>query len=308
MEYQHAFKIRNLVYTLWLFTASDITTFVFPQTAFGIFSALAGPPLTTNHSPSLSEILWRIPYVVLWTWLSTLVFGLANQRLSDSVLEDKLNKPWRPLPAGRISQEQTRRLLFFAIPTSLGVIHFSMGPTEEMVLLFCLTWMYNDLGGSDNNFLVRNLIIAVAYTLYGIGALRVACNHPLWTINTNAIVWLIIIGCIIFTTIHIQDLKDMKGDRARDRKTAPLVLGEASTRCFLAFAVSFWSVACSVYWELDHRLSATLLAFGILVAVRVILFRDMVADRTTWKLWSYWLTSLYVLPLAKVTTEGSIQR
>lgn len=302
MEFQHAFKTQNLVYTLWLFTASDIKTFVFPQTAFGIFSALAGPLLTTNHSPSFFAILWRIPHVVLWTWLNTLVFNLANQRHHDSVLEDKLNKPWRPLPAGRISQKHARHLLLVTIPTSLGLIHWGIGATEETVLLFLLTWMYNDLGGSDDNFLVRNIIIAVAYTLYGSGALRVTCDHT--SMNRNAVVWLIVIGCIIFTTMHVQDLKDMTGDRARDRKTAPLVLGETSTRYFLAFAVLLWSIASSVYWGLDYRFFAALLSFGVLIAARVVLLRDMVADRTTWKLWGYWLASLYILPWAKFTMNG----
>ena len=303
MEYQHAFKLKHFLLTLWLFTASDIKTHLLPQVAFGIFSALAGPLLTTNHSPSFSAILWRIPHVALWTWLNTLVFDLANQRLSESVLEDRLNKPWRPLPAGRISQKQARRLLFLAIPISLGVIHLGIGATEETALLFCLTWMYNDLGGSDENFLERNLLIAVAQVLYGSGTLRVTCHLPGWTMNANAMVWLIIIGCVIFTTMHVQDLKDMAGDRARDRKTAPLVLGERRTRYFLAFAVLFWSVACSVYWELDHRIYAALLAFGVLVAARIVLLRDTVADRKTWELWSHWLLSLFVLPWAKFTMD-----
>lgn len=304
MEYQHAFKIKNLVYTLWLFTASDLMTFVFPQTAFGIFSALAGPLLTTNPSPTFSAVLWRIPHVASWTWINTLVFDLANQRLPGSVLEDRLNKPWRPLPAGRISQDQARHLLFFAIPTSIVIIYWGIGATEETVLLFCLTWMYNDLGGSDDSFLVRNLLIAVAYTLYGSGALRVACDHPSWTMNTNAVIWLIFIGCIIFTTMHIQDLKDMEGDRAKDRKTAPLVLGGTCTRYILAFAVLFWSFASSLYWRLDHRLFAALLVCGILLAARMVLLDGTVADRTTWKLWSYWLATLYALPLVKFTMDG----
>lgn len=304
MEHQHAFKARNLVYTLWLFTASDMKTFVFPETAFGIFSALTGPLLTTNDSPSFTAILWRIPYVVLWTWLNTLVFDLANQRLPGSILEDTLNKPWRPLPAGRISQDQTRRLLFLAIPISLGVIHWGIGATEETVILFCMNWMYNDLGGSDDNFIVRNLIIAIAYILYGSGTLRVACNHPSCSMNTNAVVWLIVIACIIFTTMHVQDLKDMAGDRAKNRKTAPLVLGETCTRYILAVAILFWSVVCSVYWRLGHGVLVAMLAFGILLAIRVVLLRGMVADRTTWKLWSYWLASLYFLPWAKFIADG----
>ena len=212
---------------------------MFPETLFGIASALSGPLLTTNEEPQWQNILMRLPHVLLWTWLNTLVFDISNQCLPESVTEDRLNKAWRPLPAGRMTSQEARRLLFVTLPVSLLIIHLGLGSTEETVLLFCLTWMYNELGGSDESFIVRNIIIAVAYMLYGRGALRVACNDPQWTINAAAGVWNAMIGGLILTTMSVQDLKDQKGDHARGRSTAPLVIGEVATRVFLCIAIIF---------------------------------------------------------------------
>ena len=283
--------------TLWLFTVSDHKTFVFPQTAFGIIGALAGPPMTTTMKPEWSAIVYRIPRVILWTWLNTLVFTLANQRSPEAIQEDLRNKPWRPLAAGRINPVQTRRLLLAVVPLSLSIIYLWLGAVEETVLLFCLTWMYNDLGGADENFVVRNFIIAVAYTLYGNGALRVACGYGQSYISWGAYNWLIMIACVIFTTMHVQDLKDQEGDRARNRSTAPLVMGESVSRLSIAISVLIHSFACPAFWRLRAMHFLMPSALGFAIAARVVALRTWAADRATWKLWSYWLAYLYLLPL-----------
>ena len=187
---------------------------------FGIAAALSGPRLTNNASPDFLEVLGRLPSVVLWNWLNLLIFDLANQRHPESVLEDTVNKPWRPLPSGRISIAQTRRLLLFALPVVLGINDY-LGAWEETVLLFTLTWMYNDLGGGDDGFAVRNLVIAAAFSQYNKGALRVAARMG-FSVPPTAWWWLCITSGVIGTTMQIQDLKDQDGDRARNRHTAPL--------------------------------------------------------------------------------------
>lgn len=297
----HAFRPRYFVRTLWLFTVSDHKTFVLPQSAFGILGALSGPLLTADPKPKLSAVMLRIPHVLLWTWLNALIFALANQRLPDAVIEDKLNKPWRPLAASRMSTSQARRLLLCAIPLSLVGIFFCLGASEETVLLFCLTWMYNDLGGGEEHFVLRNLIIAAAYALYANGALRVACDQegPTFAWRTHA--WELMMAGVILTTMQVQDLKDQEGDRARARLTAPLVIGDALTRWTIALPILSFSIGCPAFWGID--LSAIpgmiVVILGAIVAARVIWFRSQSADRATWKLWSYWLITLYTLPLAK---------
>ena len=300
MQSKHALRSHYFLRTLWLFTVSDHKTFVLPQTAFGILGALSGD-LTADPKPKLLAIMSRVPHVLLWTWLNTLVFTLANQRLPEAVAEDKLNKPWRPLAAGRISTSQARRLLLCAIPLCLIGIFFCLGAPEETVLLFCLTWMYNDLGGAEEHFVLRNLVIAAAYALYANGALRVACNQRRSTFAWRTHVWEAMISGVILTTMQVQDLKDQEGDRARDRLTAPLVIGDASTRWTIAFPVLLFSIGCPAFWDLSLSTIAGMIpvALGTTVAVRVLRFRSRSADRATWKLWSYWLIALYALPLAK---------
>ena len=53
--------------------------------------------------------------------------------------------------------------------------------------------------------------------------------------------WLGILGGVVVTTMQVQDLKDQAGDRARGRKTWPLVVGDSVSRRWLrvAFPASF---------------------------------------------------------------------
>lgn len=281
----------------WLLTESDFWTFVLPNTAFGIFGALAGPVLTTNEAASFSAILVRIPYVLTWNWLNLLVFDLANQRSPSSVTEDRLNKPWRPVPAGKVTPAQMRELLLVALPVVLAV-SFSLGAWQETSLLFGLTWMYNDLGGGDVNFLLRNIIISLAFGLYNEGSLQVACGAG-HTLHETGVCWVVIISAVIFSTMHIQDLKDTAGDQARNRQSAPLVLGDGATRWTIVFPVLAWSVLCPLCLRVGMSAFVLPVTIGSYVGFRTLCMRGPQADRTSWCMWALWLISLYALPLAK---------
>ena len=282
--------------TLRLFTLSDIKTFVIPETAFGLFGALSGPVMTTNSTADLLTTTSRIPHVVLWTWLNTLLFTLANQRLPDAVKEDAINKPWRPIAAGRITGAQTMQLLLVGIPIVFTASLY-LGGVEETVLLTCLNWMYNELGGSED-YVGRNLLLAATYACYCSGSVQVA-SGPDFTLHRAAYQWIGIIAGVIFTTMQVQDLKDQEGDHARGRKTVPLVLGDGPARWTVAIPVLLWSVVCPSFWSLQVYSFATSIALGLVVSCRVVLTGGVAADRITWKLWSLWLTFIYLLPVFK---------
>ena len=159
--------------------------------------------------------------------------------------------------------------------------------------------MYNDLGGSDNNVAIRNLLIAGMYVLYSSGAMRVACGSQEFTLKPIAYEWLGIIAAVIFTTMHVQDLKDQEGDRARARKTLPIMVGHWGARWIIALLVLMWSIASPRFWNLGIYEYVPSGALGVLVSYRVLFLRSNKADRRTWKIWSLWLTSLYFLPLLK---------
>ena len=291
---------RALTYhlkTVWLFTVSDHVTFVLPESLFGLFGALSGPALTTNPSPTISSVFSRLPSILIWTWLNTFVFVLSNQSNPDAIKEDSLNKPWRPLPARRITFAQTRKLLLFTVPAVLAGTYFCFGAFEETAVLFSLTWMYNEMGGADGNFIMRNFFIAVAYAFYGSGALRIAAGFPQHGPSHSASRWLATTAGVIFSTMSIQDLKDEEGDRARGRRTAPIVLGENPTRYFIALAVLAWSWLCPIFWGVRRVVSAPCVALGLFITIRLIVLRNRDADRISWKLWSCWVMGIYCLPL-----------
>ena len=201
-------QIHSILYdahTIWLVTRNDLKSIVFPETAFGICSALSGPILTSNQSPDAISILKRIPLVILWNWINVLIFDLANQRLPNSIIEDSVNKAWRPIPSGRLTACQARRLLLAVLP--IGVLATSyIGGMEETIVMNTLVYMYNDLGGADENFVVRNIINAAGFVCYSAGATRVACGHDQSYLNEKAYQWLAIIGGIVFSTLQMQDM------------------------------------------------------------------------------------------------------
>ncbi|KAI0383201.1 UbiA prenyltransferase family [Hypomontagnella monticulosa] len=213
-------KVISTLYTLWLFPRSDIPTMIVPVTFLGILTASSGQ----FGSSASSEVLLRFPQTFSWVWLNVFVFSISNQRSKESILEDSINKPWRPLPAGKLNMHQARQLLLVAIPLILAICSFCLGAAQETTLCLVLTWMYNDLGGADEHFILRNVINGAAYFAYGSGAFKVAAGSR--SVAFDASVWLAIVACMITTTMQIQDLKDQEGDRARQRSTAPLDLGD----------------------------------------------------------------------------------
>ncbi|SLM39260.1 UbiA prenyltransferase family [Lasallia pustulata] len=225
--------------TLHLFTLNDLKSILIPETICGILSALSGPLLTTNSSPALFAILARLPHVVLWNYLNLLIFDLANQRLITSLLEDSFNKPWRPLPSRRLSLVQTRRLLLSLIPIVVAATYF-LGAVEETVLMLVLTWMYNDLHGADEHYLVRNIINAAGFMCYSSGSTRVAAGGQN-TYNLNSVMlyqWTPLVGAVVLSTLQMQDMSDQEGDAQGDRGTLPLIWGDGVARCQSLFRSS----------------------------------------------------------------------
>ncbi|KAL9582283.1 MAG: hypothetical protein Q9203_005559 [Teloschistes exilis] len=174
------------------------------------------------------------------------------------------------------------------------------GVWKETTLLFNLTWIYNDLRGGDDNWLVRNLILAFAFFLYNLGSLKVASKKTDGVesaLDTTTYAWTASISAIIFTTMQVQDLKDQEGDRARARHTAPIDLGDSAARWTIAVPILVWSMVCALIW---HSFVLPVM-IGLFVTYRVLRKRGVKEDRRSWKLWFLWTAVLYLLPLAPYT-------
>ncbi|KAI9667970.1 MAG: hypothetical protein M1821_000790 [Bathelium mastoideum] len=285
--------ILRVLRITWGFIESDFFTFAVPNTVFGLVGALAGPRLLNGPQPILIDVLRRGVVVLFFNFYSLLLFDLANQSSSHSVDEDRANKPWRPIPSGQITSEQTRQVMLFIALAALAC-NYVLGIWTEGLLIQVLSYYYNELDGGGG--LLRDVIIAVSYGLANRTSLRLAISLEN-TVSSQGQLWTAVISAVILTTMHIQDLKDQKGDRKLGRKTMPLYLGDRSCRITLAILVPFWSLISANFWKLRMICSSLHCFLAAIIAARVLVKRDQQHDAWTWRLWCFWHASLYALPL-----------
>ena len=299
MAASNFWKRQNLQYhltTLWLFTQSDMKTVLLPQTVFGVLGGMSNLLVDKSHL-NYVDILARLPCVVLWVWTCLLLETISNQRMPSSILEDSLNKPSRPLPAGRLTAAEARRLLLYCVLPAALLVGYYLSVTKETLGLVVTSLAYNDLGGADEDFLIRNFLNAAGLTWFSRGATMIAAGGA--TLNDRGHKWSLLSGLVIFLTVQTQDLEDMLGDAKKGRKSLPLVLGESFARRSIAAMVMGCSFVCPYYWQMDARGYCILVTIGMLLSARVLVFCNVEADKTTWKVWCFWMALLYSLPFLK---------
>ncbi|KAK1691044.1 UbiA prenyltransferase [Colletotrichum godetiae] len=279
--------------TLYLFTRSDVKTVLAPQIIFILAAVFSREPLTTAFDRINCPIFQRLPLAILWIWLNLIVCGISNQRLADSIVEDEHNKPWRPLAAKRLTPPQAQRLLLGMIPLVVAVSAV-LGGFKPTISMMTLLWMYNDLDGSSINIWARNAINTGGIMCFSAGALEVLSGGDLLP---KAWAWIGVTGAVIATTVQALDFPDMEGDKARGRKTIPLLYGEGVARGGLAVLVLLWSTACPLFWNLPPAVWAAPLGVGVLMAGLTVVRQDEKSDDVVAKLWCLWLAVLYLLPL-----------
>ena len=108
----------------------------------------------------------------------------------------------------------------------LAFNHYVLGVGTKTALLFTLTWLYNDLKGGDEGWVLRDGIIAVAFGLYNTGSMKFPAAVPGSSarVTTEGYLWIAVISGVILTTMHVQDLKDQAGDRAAGPRRVPGLL------------------------------------------------------------------------------------
>ena len=294
--------LGQFLYTLYLFTASDFKTVVIPNTVFGIVGSLSRPLFSNNASLGLLNTLSRVHIAGLWIWLNLLPFNINNQSQWNGIKEDFINKPWRPMPSRRLSIVQAKRLMILCYLIAFLASLFS-GGLKQCISLIILGYWYNYFGGADENCAVRNLINAGGYLSFMTGTIDVfSRNYD--TLSETGYRWLFLLGTVIFSTVHMQDLPDREGDGIRGRNTVPLVFGDRNSRWSIAFGSIFWSFIAPAFWHLKPQGYVVPLILGMVIAKRVLGCCAIEEDKTTFKLWNLWIVSLYLLPLVASVSEG----
>ncbi|KAF4630100.1 hypothetical protein G7Y89_g8045 [Cudoniella acicularis] len=253
--------------TMFMFTKSDFKTVVIPQSVFALAVVLSHTQ-TGNIANDFRDLLkWRLPCMLIWIWTHLLVENISNQRLPGSVVEDTVNKPWRPIPAGRITPYEAQKVLRVAVPAAMGLSAI-LGSFVASVTLMVFIWLYNDLEGSRAGPWQRNVINAAGLSCFGWGAILVLLGGDN-LLNDVLCKWLMLLAAVIITTVQAQDLPDMEGDSACGRKTMPILYGQAWSRYGLAVFLLLWSVVCPAFWHVSSPLvwAATLLIGSTMAAL-----------------------------------------
>ncbi|KAI1439381.1 UbiA prenyltransferase family [Annulohypoxylon stygium] len=237
--------------------------------------------------------------VVFWLWINLLPFNIDNQRRREAILEDKVNKPWRTMPHGRMTPTEAKVLMLCLYPTALCTSLW-IGGVRQSLALIVLGCFYNELNLADRSWVSRNAINALGFCCFTSGALEVVLSTSLQFTTaelSHMIRWLEAIAAVVFSTVQIQDLVDQAGDRLRKRKTMPLVLGDRTARWSTAVSIVVWSIFCPLFWNLGIGLFFVFGGLGIFIAYRIVAFCSAVADNRSFLLWDVWMTLLYSLPL-----------
>lgn len=194
------------------------------------------------------DTMMCIPYMLVWLWLHLLILDVGNQRLPEGILEDAANKPWRPMPTGRLSSEETQRLLRALVPISacVGLLFGSFTPS---VAFRTLAYLYNDLDASSSGPITRNLLNTAGLSCLGWGAISCLLGGEISSEGSRLLkTWMAVVAAMLLTTVHAQDFPDLVGDHARWRRTVPLVYGIKWSRLVVAVLAIVWSVACAAFW------------------------------------------------------------
>ncbi|KAI0071185.1 hypothetical protein K474DRAFT_1669294 [Panus rudis PR-1116 ss-1] len=278
----HAAYHSSIVYhaiTMFLFIKSDIKTTLIPTS----LSALAvAPNLRTAH----------IPEGVLWIWLHLLQFNLSNQTID--VDEDKGNKAWRPLPAGRITLKSARLLRWMIVPLCLIFsLCYGVESFYSSTIIVMLTIVYNELGAHGGHWFWRNAVNAIGLAAFQAGG-AIVMSEERKNLDSTAAMALCISAAVLTTTIHAQDFKDVAGDVKIGRSTLPII-APVLARYTVVIGLITWSAALGYIWEIG----LPAVAFGMLglyTGYRYIFFREVVDDQVSYYWYNCWLSIAHLLP------------
>ncbi|KAJ7461956.1 UbiA prenyltransferase family-domain-containing protein [Mycena latifolia] len=278
--------VRYNIITLYLFSKTDIKTTFIPIVRKSLSFSFT-PVCHMQRTLSAMQCMF-------WLWPQLIHFNLANQTSAGSVEEDRKNKPFRPIPSGRLTLRQANILRYICL-----ICGMTLSATYGLHILLvnvgfaALIVMYHDFHG-DSHWLSKNLMNAVGYCFFESGAtLIAACDRHHFGALAKLALGLSL--AILATTIHAQDYQDREGDRLAGRRTAPIVFPSISRYTTLVGLIG-WSIILPRIWQLDIIAQSAVILLGTLVGVRCVAFRTVKDDEVTYFLYNGWLLTAFSLP------------
>ncbi|EJT99812.1 hypothetical protein DACRYDRAFT_23390 [Dacryopinax primogenitus] len=228
---------------------------------------------------------------MLWIWLHLLQCNVSNQYKTCD--EDKINKPWRPLPANRVTFGQAQ-FLRWALVVVCALFSLSFGTDVAVVsLVLTLTMIVYDEVGLAGHWAGKNICAVYGYGTFEIGATKIMGETS--DLDAKAQLSVVLSAMIVLTTIHVQDFPDIEGDAALGRRTIPIVFPGAS-RIVTPLLMLGWTAVVVNAWKLGLVPSTLMYTLGLVVAARIWADRSTSGDKTTYLTYNIWLICAHLLP------------
>jgi|GEM_PF-1999119 geranylgeranylglycerol-phosphate geranylgeranyltransferase len=238
--------------------ASNLLELTFPRSTLVCASAAVLGVLISG-SRDLIQILFA---GVAFSLISATFFSL------DSLVDietDRVSRPDRPLPSGRVGYAQARMLALLLFLSCLGVLIIYGSFTVNLIPLtlsftcLMLVVFYSIPPRLSEVPLLSNGIVASLFTVFPI--------LTGWTISRpiEEAPLSIIVAVFLLAWGDMEDFVDLEGDRYRGTRTLPIALGEKAAGaalaglCFSSLLVGFLDLLATrrFYWLITLPLQAT---------------------------------------------------
>ncbi|KAI1086343.1 hypothetical protein F5B19DRAFT_479645 [Rostrohypoxylon terebratum] len=285
--------------SVFLFTESDFKTVLLPQGVFALSIVSAKYRISENLTqPTPDKVLLWLPLITVWIWVHLVVAGTSNRSLPESKLEDQINKAQRPVRTVKLTSMETLTTLRTVVILSMGMslVFNSYLPS---IIFMILLWVYNDLVRNNAGPWTRNGLNALGMACFNWGAARTFLGSEASKNEKVLGNWYVLMAAIAMTTIHTQVFPDVAGDEGQGRKTMSSVYGEAFPRWSIASFVMAWSLICLKLWNVSSWVAClSSVGLGAIISALVLLRLGRLSDGWAWRLWCYWVITLYLQPVA----------
>ncbi|CAG8495698.1 2406_t:CDS:2, partial [Gigaspora rosea] len=200
------------------------------------------------------------------------------------VEEDRINKPFRPIPSGLITIKDAKHRLV-AISFIFPVMAYIIGGLQ--LLFLCFMWqawvIFNEVFKLGKNAFYKNF-----FSAFGTWISLVSCYYII--IGTNLRIFELLnselnifklgICFFVMTTTQVQDLRDQKGDKFVGRKTLPLLIGDN------IFEKNFEANINNGFVPYEFGIiEFILIALNVSSCIRLFIYRQPKQDNITYQKW-----------------------
>jgi geranylgeranylglycerol-phosphate geranylgeranyltransferase len=204
------------------------------KTIFYWLNALSGVFLAVPFPPPLA-LAFKATFAIGFAAFS--IYALND--ICDSEV-DRINKPGRPIPSGRLSRTEATGLVLAL--SALGIsVASSLNP---IVLVLVLVYILIGVAYSAGPFRLKKGLFSNPCMASG-AAISILAGASTIQVNTRALFGAVAMFFFVCTCGSGKDMKDVEGDRTMGIETLPVVIGHEKTmklftiNSALAFSIFF---------------------------------------------------------------------